>query len=398
MTFNARLPRKNLQDRRSVLVQSASELGCDLTLIFGFGSALGGGSKSHGAVRYLCDWDSHESQSLLVLSPTQAFLLVASPFMVPAARNVEPEIQVIDRRPGEWAAFLEPLTAGLERIATIGFEEMPMSVFADLKAVLDRPISVTLDDKLGEMRVIKDQDALALHAAGAEICDTLFASLREELHKGQTCWRIQLALETKARELGADYCRTWLTAAPIADYPRYWPEEGEHVPRDGDQVLFGIALTYAGHWAHGIRMGSIGTPTALQMSFYSKVHDMLERGLALLIPGHSVAECETAMNAVLDTHYSGEEIANMIRFRNGHGLGTSYEDPVLTPCFPQYFGTSGPIDLPTDKVIIQPSMLFEIHPNFFVPDVAGGVIGEMVVTTTDGPVCLLKHPREFAVY
>jgi hypothetical protein len=58
-------------------------------------------------------------------------------------------------------------------------------------------------------------------------------------------------LEAIARLLGADYCKTWLTIMPNADYPRYWPEEGARIPHAGDQVLFGIALTVAGNWAHG---------------------------------------------------------------------------------------------------------------------------------------------------
>ena len=38
-------------------------------------------------------------------------------------------------------------------------------------------------------------------------------------------------------------------------------------------------------------------------------------------------------------------------------------------------------------------MLFELHPNLFVENVAAASIGDMVLVTEHGPELLTKHPR-----
>jgi Xaa-Pro aminopeptidase len=39
-------------------------------------------------------------------------------------------------------------------------------------------------------------------------------------------------------------------------------------------------------------------------------------------------------------------------------------------------------------------MLFEFHPNLFVPGVAGAVIGDMVAATDGAPEIMNQFPRE----
>lgn len=393
---SADLPPHTYKARRQEIVARASKLGCDTVLVFGYGSALGAGSKSHGAMRYLTGWDSHEATSLLVINHGDIFLIISSPFMVPVARETQQDIEIVDLHPSEWTTFLADHSALLKSAGTIGFDEMPLAIFRGLAPTLENLNPQSLDQQLGEMQLIKDEEALQLHGVGAEICDRLFDSLRIEISKSKACWEIQLALETKARELGANYCRTWLTVRPIADHPRYWPEEGLPVPQAGDQVLFGIALCVAGHWAHGIRMGSVGPAPAHHREMWQQVSEMLEAGVEALKPGNSLSLCADAMDRVLGRHFNAQDLSGMLRFRNGHGLGTSYEDPLITDCFPQCFGSSASSSHNApDDLTVQPGMLLELHPNFFLPDRGGAAIGEMIVIEDSGAKRLLKHPTAF---
>jgi Xaa-Pro dipeptidase len=43
-------------------------------------------------------------------------------------------------------------------------------------------------------------------------------------------------------------------------------------------------------------------------------------------------------------------------------------------------------------------MLMEIHPNVFVPGVAGAMIGDMVAVTETGYEILTQYPRELIVW
>ncbi len=380
--------------RQETLLNRTSSLGLKYILVFGYGSALGAGSKSHGAMRYLTDWDSHEASSLLILSKNDKLLLLSSPFMVPAAQQKYSMTTIVYMPPTKWAEFLSLKFGQNSAVGIIGFDEMPISVYRPLTPLVEGPDSIDLEHYLSMMRVIKDESEVALHKKGAAICDEIFLFLKEAFNNGKAVWEIQLALETRARYLGADYCKTWLTVRPFADYPRYWPEEGEYEPQQGDQILFGIALSVSGHWAHGIRMGSVGPATKDHKLLWGLVMDMLARGADCLSLDNGLNSCELMMDEILEQYKSENKISVIKHFRNGHGLGTSYEEPLTTEYFPQHFGSDLPSKTKLTELMVKPSMLFELHPNIFIPDVGGAAIGEMLLTTKDGVESLLKFPTE----
>ncbi len=385
------LPQHHYETRRIELFAGTS---VDMLIVFGYGSVLGAGTKSHGVMRYLTGWDSHEATSLLIITQTSTMLLVGSPFMVPSAQAKLQDIDIVDIPTANWGVYLKDHVHG--SLGSIGFDEMPMAIYRGLEANIDTRAIRTFDQNLAEMQLFKDEETIDLHKLGATICDMLFASLGDEIHQGKTSSEIQITLEATARLLGADYCKTWLTVMPCADYPRYWPEEGARIPQAGDQVLFGIALTVAGNWAHGIRMGSIGPATPAQTKLWQSAADMLQAGIESLKPDNSLRTCGDEMNRVLAEHYTHDEVSQMVRFRAGHGLGTTYEDTLITANFPQYFGNAAPSSLKvTSDLTVQPGMLLELHPGFFLPDVGGAAIGEMILMTDTGPECLITHPTDY---
>ena len=379
-----------LAERRDALLGLARAQGADSVGVFGFGSALGAGSASHGALRFFSGWDGHESLSLLLVSAEGARLVVGSPFMLPLARESRPDLTVEYVPPLDWGRALAARLQGAA-LATVGFGELPRQIDA---ALIQTGVAIgpSLDEAAARLRLVKDAHAITLHRDAAALCDLLFGRLGGELARRRPAWEIQLDLETEARRQGADYCRTWLTVAPAADYPRYWPAEARRVPEHGDQVLFGVALTVDGHWGHGIRMGSIGPQKPAHRELARHVEAMLEAGLAALRPGLPLTGAEQAMEAVLAERVDVQDRQSLRRFRNGHGLGLSYEEPLTTAVFRQHFDSDAPPAAVSD-LVPAPGMLFELHPNLFVPDLGGAALGEMVLVTPDGPQCLLRHPR-----
>lgn len=379
-----------LAERRNALLHLARDHGAENVAVFGFGSALGAGSASHGALRFFSGWDGHESLSLLLVSADGARLIVGSPFMLPLARENRPDLVAEYVPPLDWGKALAARLPGVP-LATVGFGELPRQI----DAALTRngvAIGPALDEAAALLRLVKEAHAIALHRDAAALCDLLFGRLGAELTQRRPTWEVQLDLETEARRQGADYCRTWLTVAAAADCPRYWPEEARRVPEQGDQVLFGVALTVDGHWGHGIRMGSIGPQKAEHRELAAHVEAMLQAGLAALRPGLPLTGAEAAMEAVLAERVDARDRGRFRRFRNGHGLGFSYEEPLTTAIFRQHFDPGAPPAAASD-LTLAPGMLFELHPNLFVPDLGGAALGEMVLVTPDGPQCLLRHPR-----
>ena len=379
------------QARRARLLEHAHTQGLAGVLVFGHGSSLGSGTRSHGAMRFLSDWDGHDAMSFLVCTRKACTLLVGSPFLVPLARLKHPDLTVLDAPPHTWSQRLASLLDGVPSVATVGFDEVPQGVWHRLQAAPPLQSAVSLDAWLDEARSVLDTTQQAAHRQAAAICDELFQGLGRELRRGVPAWCIQAALTHRAHELGADHCRTWLTVGTSADYPRYWKEEGSRIPQPNDQVLFGIMLTVDGHWGHGIRMGHMGQANPAIQAMHSRCLQALNTALGALSEGAPLSDVEAAMQAVLPSHAAPSNTC----FRYGHGLGHSYEEAHATASFPQWFGAAEQRSPPA-PTRARAGNLLELHPNIFVDQVGGAAVGEMVLVHETHNECLLTYPTGLA--
>jgi len=148
------------------------------------------------------------------------------------------------------------------RIGYIGYNETPAPVWRDIENGLPDVEWVDFAPEIDKRRVEKTDLQLTFHRRAAEICDAIFQTVQRDVRKGLKTYQLQAAMEHTARFEGCEYSQTWLTVAPRADYDRFFIEECERVPQEGDQVIPGIYLTYDGHWGHAIRTGTVGQPTA----------------------------------------------------------------------------------------------------------------------------------------
>ena len=358
--------------------------------VFGMGSALGAGSKSHGALRFLSGWDGQEASSLLMLLAGEACLLISSPFMLPIAKEVVPELNPEFLPQENWsdafATFFET-----QNPAWIGANELPASVYEKLRGQIRGGMDAT--PCLDRLRLQKDNGAISLHRDGGAICDHLFGLLPGLVEIGKPVSRIQTELEYEAKCKGADYCNTWLTIRPIADRPRYWPLENRDYVKENSQIMLGVALTVDGHWAHAIRMSYLGQPDPRHEAFHKIVESALSAGIDRLKVGEIISAPMEAMEAHLRKMDFEGMYGPSCGFRHGHGLGLSYEDPVLTDYFPQEFGAQYASDVRQGPEVMQAGMLFELHPNLFFEGVGGAALGDMVLTTDQGPQTLTNFPR-----
>jgi Xaa-Pro dipeptidase len=362
----------------------------DALVIFGQGSVLGTATRSHGNLRYLIDWDGDAAASALVI-PAQGpprgppSLVVANIFaqMRGRERKILADVR-FGRGPSFASAIADLLPQGARRVALAGRDEIPLGIWQHL-ADAGADAWVSCDAELARRRTIKDSLQVAFHRQAAAICDRMFEQLGPALHTGLTVANIQAELEKVGRQHGCEYCDTWLTVLPVADRCRYLAEENPNVPQPGDQVLLGIMLILHGHWGHAIRTGSLGAPSAGARDVFKLVEDMHSAMLEHLRPGadlRTVGQAGLAKDSRLGAYF---------QFRGGHALGYSYEDPIGSAEFPQPYDPTAKI--PAEPRIVEPGMLFEVHPNLFVKGVAGASIGDMVLVTEQGPELLTKYPR-----
>ena len=358
----------------------------DALVVFGQGSALGTATRSHGNLRYLLDWDGDAAVSALVLpvhgSPA---LVVANIFAHMRAQEIK---LLAEARFGRGASFAtavnELLPRDAKRVGLAGRDEIPIGIWEPLAAA-GATAWVSCEAELSRRRAVKDALQIAYHRQAASICDRVFEAFGPALHTGLSVADIQVELEKIGRQLGCEYCKTWLTVRPIADRCRYLATENLNVPQVGDQALLGIMLIFHGHWGHAIRTGSIGAPTAAAQRTFKLVEDMHAAMLDRLRPG---ADLRAVGQAGI---ISDKQLGQYFQFRGGHALGYSYEDPIGSAEFPQPYDPTAKV--PAEPSFVEPGMLFEIHPNLFVEDYAGASIGDMALVTDQGPELLTKHPR-----
>ncbi len=369
----------------------------DALLVYATGSALGSGSRSHGNMRYLCNWDGHNQPSVLILRPGKELVLIIGALPMLMMHQWRDLLWFKDVRHvkgplfgGEVVSILKKRGAAKRRIGVLGLGDVPVPVWDAIRSGLPGIEWVDFQPSLDMRRVVKDRHMLAFHKRAAEICDAMFQVCQREIRSGKRGYQIQADMEREARYAGSEYCITWLTIVPAADYPRFFKEECHRVPQVGDQVVAGIYMLYEGHWGHAIRTASVGKPTDNHRRIFDIVYAMQEAALAKLKPGGDMHDVNRAFDRVLHKHYKEDQV---VRSRAGHGLGFSYEDSIISVCFPHPWE---PKDRPkkSTPIEIKPGMLVELHPNVFVPGVAGAMVGDMVAVTEIGNDILLDFPRE----
>jgi len=109
----------------------------------------------------------------------------------------------------------------------------------------------------------------------------------------------------------------------------------------------------------------------------------------------------TASEKILDRYYPGAREQDWYWLKTGHSLGLDYSDPILSSVFPTPAAMRKDANPQgTEKgacIQIMPGMLFELHPNIFLPGEATAAIGDMVLVTETGHEILTRFPRDLLI-
>jgi Xaa-Pro aminopeptidase len=397
-----RVDNTTLKKRVEEIEHALRDQNLEALVLYANGSALGSASKMHGYMRYLINFDGHNTPAILVLRPGHEPTLISSTNPFNMRVLLRELLWFKDVRTAkaplmgqEAVAILGQGNGGARRVGYIGLNETPVPVWKALQNGLPGVEWVDFAPEFDKRRVQKDALQLAFHRRAAEICDSIFQTLQRNVRKGLASYQLLAAMEHTARHEGAEYCLPWLTVAPKADYARVYKEESLRVPQEGDQVLAGIYLTYDGHWGHATRTGSVGQPTAEQRKLYDIAREMQEACLARLKPGEDLVEAVSAMDEVVYKYYREEEVD---RARPGHGLGFSYEDPIISSAFFHPWEFHNRPAAGANRIELKPGMLMELHPNLAVPTIGRATVGDMVAITDTGYEILTEYPRDLIVH
>ncbi len=401
-----KIPNSLLKERVSMVESRLGKQGLNYLVVFSNGSSSGTANRTHGYLRYLCNWDSLSAPSVLVIRlGKEPVLLVPNSYFQRLGtdklwfkdiRKVPPK-----RLGAEVVSILKPLVAANEKIGYIGRAETPAPLYDALLQGLPDVDWVQADRIVDELRIIKDPVAIMFHRRAAEICDAMFETLTREVRKGKKTYQLQADVEHTARYEGCDYVATFLPVGPVVDRARRTRRECLRVPQPGDQLVMAVFLIYEGHWGHAIRTGILGKPSDAQRRAFDMAIEMEEAALECVKPGLDLNDVWKASARAFKKHYPKTDTSNWNWLRTGHGIGLDYSDPIVTEAFryPYELSEEGDAgDRPGKTPIrLEPGMLLMLHPNVFIPDEAAGAIGDMVLVTEDGNEILNAFPRELIV-
>lgn len=376
------------------------EADLDALVIYSAPPALWAGTATSGMVRYLTNWSPPMSllPSLLVLPTEGEPVLFTHAAQFPGHQR---ELSVKDVRPDPDSASKAAellLAGGHERVGLVGRAEMPTATHEALTSRLDGVQLVDGDHILERMRSVKDAEEIELLRAGAKIADAmLYAGMITARQPHVSAHSVMLEMEHVGRRLGASFAHCWLDTGPA---PRYIYHETQYLDRpivEGDQLHTGTYVVFEGYWAHELRMGVRGKVTPELRRHFEMVLEVQQAGLEALTPGRPIRDVAHAMETLIEEFSPFTRASDPFRFRQGHGLGLEYSDPLVTGALQtdaSMYHSAQPSDLQQDQILVEPGMVIELHPNFNTAELGMTTIGDMVLVTDSGPEILTGFPRE----
>jgi Xaa-Pro dipeptidase len=220
----------------------------------------------------------------------------------------------------------------------------------------------------------KTADEIANAREAARIAELGYTRLLQIAARGMTEDKLALELKSYMKTLGAEDNFLLLCAGPHNRAVQ--PSTGRKLER-GDIILAEITPSYRGQLTQICRTVSVGEPSETLKSKYDLVVHAMNQGIAAAKPGVPMSEVCRAINAVLEAQGYGEYCHPPHIRRRGHGLGFSSVRP-------------GDVS-PDNATVLEPDMLFMIHPNQYLPETGYLLCGEPVVMTARGAEVLTRE-------
>lgn len=267
------------------------------------------------------------------------------------------------------ADFLVPT----KRTGVVGLDDMPRRIADAIEVAVGKGI-VALDAPFARATAPKTANEIAAAQRATEIAETGYVRLLEIARPGMRECDLAIELNLFMRALGANDSFLMLNCGPRQDAVM---PSSERVIEAGDLLLCELSPSVKGQFTQICRTVSIGEAPAMTREKYPLLVAAMQQGIACVKPGVRLGDVCMA----IDDHLSAAAYAQFSRppfiRRRGHGLGS---------------GSTAPGDVSVDNdTILEPGMLFMVHPNQFLPETGYMMCGEPVLVTKTGHRVLTRE-------
>lgn len=289
--------------------------------------------------------------------------------------------------PGYQVIATDDVMAGIERalrdaapqaaIGLAGLPFLPVALAKPLTALL--PNAQAADDVVFEPASSKTDAEIAHAREATRIAEVGFQRLLELARPGISEDELAVELRCHSKALGADDNFLLMCASP--HNKAVAPSCGRRLQK-GDILVVELTPSYRGQLAQICRTVVLGSASDLLREKYALVVTAMQAGFAAAQPGAVMADVCGAINTVLEAEGYGEYCHPPHIRRRGHGLG---------------FGSIRPGDVALDNdTVLEPGMLFMIHPNQYLPETGYLLCGEPALMTGNGAMPLTLEQAKLA--
>lgn len=335
-------------------------------------------------VFYFSNFDSNPHERLLgvVVFQEAAPFLICPKMEVPDAKAAGWSFDVIGHADTDnaWEVLVNKIKESGINISKLAIEKAHLTVerLEALQSFYPNVAFERLDDKINDMRVIKDASELEKMREAAKLADYAVQVGCDAIAEGKTEMdvlnTIESAIKAKGHAMSFD---TMVLAGEKSASPHGTP--GDRKIKRGDMILFDLGVIYEGYCSDITRTVAFGEVSEAQKDIYNTVRQANEDAIAAVKPGVRACDLDKIARDVITNAGYGEYFTH----RLGHGLGISVHE------YPSVTGTN--------ELALKPGMVFTIEPGVYKSDVTGVRIEDDVVVTEDGVEVLTKFTKELII-
>ncbi len=237
---------------------------------------------------------------------------------------------------------------------------------------------VSSDPVMDPLRMVKDDDELALMTEAQRIAGMGMDRARELLRPGVTAREIAAEVVYTMARAGAERSSTPTFVTFGIETCMLHGRLSPSPLQTGEPVIIDLTPRVEGYCANLARTFVLGEPTDRQRSLLDAYAAMIPAARGAMRPGATVADMDRAAGGVL----AGGELAQHQVYGIGHGLGLRFEE------------TPAPTILPPHKsVALREGMTVTIgHPVLAIPGFGGARFEDVYRVTPDGGRLLHPYP------
>ena len=246
-----------------------------------------------------------------------------------------------------------------------GMRLLPSSIAERIATAL--PSAQSADKLVFDAARTKTVEEIAHAREATRIAELGYRHLLDIARPGMSEDELAVELKWQMKTLGADDNFLLLCGSPHNRAVQ--PSTGRRF-QAGDIILAEITPSVHGQLAQICRTIVVGDASSELADKYALVVHAMDQGIAAAKPGVPMSEVCRAINAVLEAQGYAEFCHPPHIRRRGHGLG---------------FASMRPGDVALDNdTVLEPGMVFMIHPNQYLPETGYLLCGEPVVLTQHG--------------